>query len=567
MKKLFTIIFLIIFNIATLSASGNGKISPKSRQNNPSYNKNTLQSVYGNVSVKKWANNKKSAFSFTFDDSFMSQYTYALPILDKYGFKATFFVIAGTVTDGAPQNWRYGYWWQFRDMAAEGHEIGAHTMTHPDLTKLNVGDINTPNTITYELYHSQQIIEQKIPGYKCISFAYPYCANNSTVENVASEFFNSARTCGSYSEPANIDGLNWYSVQSVSPRFDLPRNTASDDEDEFDTYTYNVQTQSINTGNWSVFFTHEVVPMSEIAAGGDTTMYYPVSTDWLNQLCQWVKEKSDSGLVWEATYGNVVRYIKERQSFNYNIVSSTNNQIEISTATGLDTSIYNYPLTVDITVPDSWKEVIVSQGDSSEEDSCFYNGSDYVVRAHIVPGKDNVVISSGSSNAVSGKVSYDNPEGTALPNVEVFLTSAEVTDSTVTDSTGQYTFTSLPPGSYDISLEYNYPLSGVNSTDAMLIAKYFLKQVDFDSLQAEAADVNNDGKINSTDALMVCKRFVHTINSFNLPDWIFSGPPVITISNSDVTQNFVGIEAGDVNESYISPSQGTTTLMSRIFAK
>ena len=552
MKKFIALTALVLLNVINLLGAAKGNINKQNK-------KNQIQSGYGVVSVKKWADNKKSAFTFSFDDSFESQYTYALPVLDKYGMKATFFVIAGAVTDGPPQDWRYGYWWQFRNMAAEGHEIAAHTMTHPDLTKLPIGDIYTPNTLTYELYQSQQIIEQKIPGYKCVSLAYPYCTYDSTVENVASQYFISARTCGAYAESSNISGLNWYDVVSITPEYNLPRNSVADDQDEFDTYTYNVQTESINKGDWAVFFTHEVVPDSVITAGGDTTMYYPTSTYWLEELCQWVKQKSDSGLVWEATYGNVARYIKEREDFTYNIVSSSNNQIDISTTCGLDTSIYNYPLTVDITVPQSWKNVTVAQGDSIETCSSFYNGSDYVVRAHVIPGGKNVILTSGASYTLSGQIYYDNSYNSPLPNVKIILSSSESTDSTLTDSSGDYSFSNLVPGNYNISLSSDAPVIGINSTDAMIIAKYFLEQENFDSLQTEAADVNNDNKINSTDALLVCKRFVRLITSFNRPNWIFSGSSEMSISDSNVTQNFEGIETGDVNKSYLPPNTDITS--------
>src|ERR1035437_1554020 len=63
---------------------------------------------YGQASVKKWADDRKSAFSFTFDDASMSQYTYAAPILDSFKFKGSFFIITSVLTDSLPGNWIYG---------------------------------------------------------------------------------------------------------------------------------------------------------------------------------------------------------------------------------------------------------------------------------------------------------------------------------------------------------------------------------------------------------------------------------------------------------------------------
>ena len=83
-----------------------------------------LPTSYGQVSVKKWADDRKSAFTFTFDDGFSCHYDYVRPILNSFGFKGTFFVITGSVTDDLPGIWRYGTWKQFQQMSLEGHEIG-----------------------------------------------------------------------------------------------------------------------------------------------------------------------------------------------------------------------------------------------------------------------------------------------------------------------------------------------------------------------------------------------------------------------------------------------------------
>src|SRR2546421_11008616 len=42
----------------------------------------------------------------SFDDNRKGDFTYAKPILDKYGFKATFFIICGKTTDKGAMNWQ-----------------------------------------------------------------------------------------------------------------------------------------------------------------------------------------------------------------------------------------------------------------------------------------------------------------------------------------------------------------------------------------------------------------------------------------------------------------------------
>ena len=70
-----------------------------------------------------WPNGHQGALSLTFDDGTQSQLDLAIPMLDKYGLLATFYV-----------NPRDNYQEQlipWRAAAQTGHEIGNHTISHP----------------------------------------------------------------------------------------------------------------------------------------------------------------------------------------------------------------------------------------------------------------------------------------------------------------------------------------------------------------------------------------------------------------------------------------------------
>lgn len=78
----------------------------------------------------------RRTFVLTIDDGHGDGFTYALPILLRHGFVATFYVVAGRV--GEPDNLS---WAQIRTLAAAGMEIGDHTLDHrplADLTALEV---------------------------------------------------------------------------------------------------------------------------------------------------------------------------------------------------------------------------------------------------------------------------------------------------------------------------------------------------------------------------------------------------------------------------------------------
>ncbi len=69
----------------------------------------------------------------TFDDGYADAYSHAFPLLQRYGFRGTFFVITGFLDESRPG---YLTWAQAAEMQAAGMHIAAHSATHPELTRL-----------------------------------------------------------------------------------------------------------------------------------------------------------------------------------------------------------------------------------------------------------------------------------------------------------------------------------------------------------------------------------------------------------------------------------------------
>jgi hypothetical protein len=373
----------------------------------------------GEVSVKKWADDRQSAFSFTYDDGYITQYQYVKPILDSFGFKGTFFIISGSMTEDLPGIWRYGTWKQFREMALEGHEIGSHTVTHPYLTTLADGDYRTAGTLIYELSQSKNLIEQKITNQKCITMAYPYFIYNSHVKMETALYYEGGRGGSFVPMDASLADTGFYSIGAKEEQFSSPRNSTNDDLDElvnFERY----EDSSITFGKWGMLVGHEVYPFAQITDSLISVSWFPQSTEWLTSLCGWLKEKSDSNLIWVETMGNVIRYMKERDHFNYNVISATATQVQISATDSLSNDIYNYPLTVDITVPADWAGAYVVQGSKTDTAKVISDGIGSYVRAKIIPDGGNIILNKrvassviADANGAPGKYSleqnYPNP--------------------------------------------------------------------------------------------------------------------------------------------------------------
>ncbi len=111
----------------------------------------------------------------TFDDGYLDFTTYAWPLLKRYGFSATVFIVAGFA--GKTNRWDsifdYGEdlplltWEQIRQLHGEGVEFGSHTLSHYPLTSLS------PAEVIHEASHSRIIMEQEL-SIPITIFAYPY---------------------------------------------------------------------------------------------------------------------------------------------------------------------------------------------------------------------------------------------------------------------------------------------------------------------------------------------------------------------------------------------------------
>jgi peptidoglycan/xylan/chitin deacetylase (PgdA/CDA1 family) len=119
----------------------------------------------------------------TFDDGFLSVYTTAFPILARYHFPATVFIVSGycgksndwpSQPAAAPRHALVG-WGQIREMDRHGFEFGAHTVTHPLLNRL------TPDEAAYEVVGSKGMIEESL-GHSIELFAYPYGRLNGAIK-------------------------------------------------------------------------------------------------------------------------------------------------------------------------------------------------------------------------------------------------------------------------------------------------------------------------------------------------------------------------------------------------
>ena len=123
----------------------------------------------------------------TFDDGFADFRTQALPVLERYGFRATLFVTTGFV--GSTSQWlaRDGAgerpllsWRELSEVSAAGIECGGHSHTHPALDALPVARVRT------EITECRDRLEQALGRVVC-AFAYPFGYHSPSVQTAVRE--------------------------------------------------------------------------------------------------------------------------------------------------------------------------------------------------------------------------------------------------------------------------------------------------------------------------------------------------------------------------------------------
>jgi peptidoglycan/xylan/chitin deacetylase (PgdA/CDA1 family) len=111
----------------------------------------------------------------TFDDGYEDFLSAALPTLERLGFSATVFVVAGML--GKENTWEHRGGPRLplrlldangvREISQRGIEVGSHTVTHPRLPGLD------PETLVHEISDSRQRLGELL-GAPVEGFCYPY---------------------------------------------------------------------------------------------------------------------------------------------------------------------------------------------------------------------------------------------------------------------------------------------------------------------------------------------------------------------------------------------------------
>src|SRR3974390_944806 len=265
-------------------------------------------SVPAPYEVGIWEGFRPAAISYTFDDNLASQYSTAVPMFHAAGFRMTLNTVINY--------WTTFTWAQAQTAASYGDEIASHTVTHTSLNTLS-----TPQLMN-ELAGSLSTINYYITNESCITLAYPNCAVPD--ESVVAQYYVAARGCSGTlvpNTPSDFMNISSFILGNTGSY-----NTAAS--------LNNLADSAAASQGWCVYLIHAL---------DNDNGYSPLPSSVLQASVNYMSTNQNK--FWVDAFGNVVRYIKERNAASVAEITNTSDNITVQVTDNLDNTIFNFPIT------------------------------------------------------------------------------------------------------------------------------------------------------------------------------------------------------------------------------
>jgi peptidoglycan/xylan/chitin deacetylase (PgdA/CDA1 family) len=234
----------------------------------------------------QWPDGKQVAVSLSFDDARQSQVDVGAGLFDKYGVKATFYVVPGTMES------RIDGW---KEAVKNGHEIGNHSLNHPCTgnfawSRDNALENYTIEDMRKELEKANAKIDEML-GVVPVSFAYP-CgqkfvgrgADTKSYVPLISELFDTGR--------------GWLDEAANAPDFADPAQLTGVEMDGKDFKEIKLLIDKAKeNGDWLILAGHEIG-----TKGSQTTRI-----SMLKKLIKYAQDSANK--IWRAPVGTIAGFI------------------------------------------------------------------------------------------------------------------------------------------------------------------------------------------------------------------------------------------------------------------
>ena len=364
----------------------------------------------------------KGILTMTYDDGILATATWVNAQNKKYGTKGSCMMVpnwAGTKPNFAN---KVNEW---NAIFADGTlEPQNHSMTHERILPGEDADWEKTQweqhkyncireNYDIELVQSKAVIEEAFPGHDVICFA----PSNNTLSKRSfrtdgngnlMKYANGEYVLVNDGGATKVAEATYYAirkgnrgVQSLDPTLDgnaggwynLRIRAFKDfSGDEKLTQGKNWIDETVRDGNWLIVMCHGI-------SGNGASGSGDITTAAAESFFAYASPKIQSGELWAATFGEATKYIRERQ--NTTVSARFENDailvdmvINRTTADGkaLDEAIFHDPLTVEVRVPDTWKNVRYEDKGEVKTAAVYKHDGASFAMVNLTPGANGATV-------------------------------------------------------------------------------------------------------------------------------------------------------------------------------
>jgi len=244
----------------------------------------------------QWPDGVRAAVNLAYDDALDSQLDNAIPSLDRYGFKGSFYLVMSAPTVRERME-------EWRTIAANGHELGNHSLFHPcsggkpgrdwvepwkDLDSMSVEEVRQHVVLSNTMLFAMDGQTERTYAATCGDL---YASGEPYLKTVEPELVAIKARISEFGVTPSMEAVDPWSVVVVTP------SEVSGQE------LISMVKKAAELGTMVNFTFHGI--------GGD---YLQVSAQAHDELLQYLSDNQD--IYWVDTFINIMKHVKQQQGVN-----------------------------------------------------------------------------------------------------------------------------------------------------------------------------------------------------------------------------------------------------------
>ncbi len=320
------------------------------------------------ISIADAYNNAKAIYSLTTDDG----YAYTAAFLDdkfkNLGLKGTMGLVTSWMGNEGKMTWEQAEAYVNDKNSVWG--VASHTKTHLQSDFGNLTEVQ----MEVEIGDAYRELKQHFPNEKILAVWTPGGKTSDVSFKVVDEYHLITRRAGGGAEcnyfPMTKSELTYLAVYMADAKTDFKTMKGWADN-------------AVSRGQWLVEMWHGIG--SKDAASWHGNVSEVDASMYLSYIAKLQKE----GKMWVTTIDEAAAYILEKIETKISVLEKSDNKIRFELKNNLDDAVYDMPLTVNVTLPEEWNSVKVTQKGANLTSKV----NDEILTINVKPNSGEIVIS------------------------------------------------------------------------------------------------------------------------------------------------------------------------------